>query len=147
MSDSTASYPDKAQDNQSDIVFDTNWNEAVKQDDLIKAWLKYAKSIEAKNSRLASILHNHLPELQSGVVVRVKLKNKSQDNELQEQKSNIFLFLRKELKNANLELETQLVTEGQKSTKAFTATEKAKLMAKKNPALLLLTKKFDLDIE
>lgn len=147
MSDSDAAYPDSTNDKHKDIAVDTNWNDVVRQDDLIKAWLKYAKKIEAKNSRLASILNNHLPELHSGVVVRVKLKNKTQDNELQDQKPNIFPFLRSELKNANLELETQLVTEGQKSTKAFTATEKAKLMAKKNPALLLLTKKFDLDIE
>lgn len=96
---------------------------------------------------MASILNNHLPELHSAVVVRVKLKNKTQDNELQEQKPNIFPFLRNELKNANLELETLLVMDGQKPTKAFTATEKAKMMARKNPALLLLTKKFDLDIE
>ncbi len=147
MSDRKAAYPDNTHDKNTGVLVDTNWNEAVKHNNLIKAWLKYAKKIETKNARLASILINHLPELHSEVVVRVKLKNKTQDNELQEQKSNIFSFLRSELKNANLELETQLVIEGQKSTKAFTATEKAKLMAKKNPALLLLTKKFDLDIE
>lgn len=126
---------------------DAEWKDPVDEQELKKAWLLYAKKVEKKNPRLSSILNNHPPQLHSGTLVHVRLKNKTQDNELQEQKSSIFPFLRRELKNADLELETLVVTDGQKTTRAFTASEKAKLMAQKNPALLLLTKKFDLDIE
>ncbi|MGQ1783688.1 MULTISPECIES: hypothetical protein [unclassified Saccharicrinis] len=146
LGDSQSDY-NKAKSQEEEIRIDPSWNDPVDQDRVKLAWLKYAKKIEAKNPRLASILNNHRPKLHSGTVLKVKLKNQTQDNELKEQKTNIFLFLKSELKNANLELETQLVVGEQKNTKAFTAAEKAKLMAKKNPALLTLTKKFDLDVE
>ncbi len=142
-----SSEADKNKSKEKEIVIDPSWNNAVDQEGIKKMWLTYSKKIEQTNPRLASILNNHIPELQSGNILHVKLKNKTQDNELKEQKSNIFLFLKSELKNATLELETQLVLDEQFSTKAFTAAEKAKLMAKKNPALLLLTKKFDLDVQ
>jgi len=88
-----------------------------------------------------------MPVLHSGTILRVQLKNKTQDHELKEQKTNLFQFLKRELKNAQLDLETQLIKGDNHDTKAFTAAEKAKLMAKKNPVLLELTKKFDLDVE
>ncbi|GAF04309.1 hypothetical protein [Saccharicrinis fermentans] len=133
--------------NEEVITIDPSWNDPVDQDSVRLVWLKYAKKIEKTNPRLASILNNHIPALQAGNILRVQLKNKTQDHELKEQKTNIFLFLKSELRNANLELETQLMTGEHVTTKAFTAAEKAKLMAKKNPALLSLTKKFDLDVE
>lgn len=133
--------------NEEIIVVDPNWKEPVKEDRLKLAWLSYAKKIQPTNPRLASILNNHFPTIKEGTILSVKLKNKTQDNELKEQKANIFPFLKRELKNASLDLETVLVIEDINSTKAFTAQDKAKLMAKKNPALLLLTKKFDLDVE
>ena len=110
-------------------------------------WLLYAKNIQKTNPRLASIMNNHIPELRDRVKLFVKLKNVTQDNELKEQKTNIFLFLKSKLKNAAIELETALILDEQNSNKAFTAAEKAKIMAKKNPALLLLTQKFDLDVQ
>ena len=132
---------------QEEIIVDPDWNETVTQDKIKDAWLLYARRIQKTNPRLASILNNHIPELKSGTILSVKLKNVTQENELKEQKTVMFPFLKRELQNAALELETDVVIEGQKGNKAFTAAEKAKLMAKKNPALLLLTKKFDLDVQ
>ena len=129
------------------IVINPNWKNPVSQEAIKKAWLLYARRIEKRNPRLASILNNHIPELKSGTILSVKLKNVTQENELKEQKAIMFPFLKQELQNALIELETTVVVEGQQANKAFTSAEKAKLMAKKNPALLLLTKKFDLDVQ
>lgn len=132
---------------EEEIIVDPSWNNPVEQDRVKLAWMGYARKIQTKNPRLASILNNHIPELRSGTILHVKLKNKTQDNELLEQKNIIFPYLKRELQNASLELSTELVIDKLNTTKAFTAQEKAKLMAKKNPALLLLTQKFDLDVE
>ncbi|TLX74408.1 hypothetical protein E9993_12930 [Labilibacter sediminis] len=93
------------------------------------------------------MLNNHLPVLKDGYILHVSLKNKTQDNELVAEKTRIFAHLRSQLKNAKLNLETEIVHNEQHTKKAFTAAEKAKLMAEKNPILLKLTNKFDLDVE
>ncbi len=90
---------------------------------------------------------NHVPELVNGTVLHVKLKNVTQEKELNEEKTKLFGFLKSSLKNARLSLETEIVMGDIGVKKAFTAAERAKLMAEKNPSLLSLTKKFDLDVE
>ncbi len=135
------------EEKKEEIKIDPSWNTPVSEESVKRAWLKYAKQVEANNLRLTSIMNNHIPQLQDGHVLSVELKNVTQEKELQAEKTTIFTFLKVELKNASLELKTSLMQGEQKHTKAFTAADKAKLMAKKNPALLLLTKKFDLDVE
>ena len=137
----------KQKSDQEKIIVDPSWNNPVTQESIKEAWLLYARRIQKTNPRLASILNNHIPELKSGTVLSVKLKNVTQENELKEQKTMMFPYLKRELQNAALELETFVIIEGHKGNKAFTAAEKAKLMAEKNPALLLLTRKFDLDVQ
>jgi DNA polymerase-3 subunit gamma/tau len=92
-------------------------------------------------------MNNHIPILNGGTSLNVKLKNVTQDNELKAEKARIFSFIKRKLKNAHLTLHTEVVVDGQQGNRAFTAAERAKLMAEKNPSLLLLTKKFDLDVE
>lgn len=58
------------------------------------------------------------------------------------------LFLKKEVKNDFLELETAIKREEEEGPrKAFTATEKLEAMMQKNPALALLRQQFNLDID
>ncbi len=77
----------------------------------------------------------------------LQLKNVTQENEINQQRSELINYLRYHLKNANVQIETQLNLEEKAGAKAFTSGEKAKIMAEKNPALLELTKKFNLDVE
>lgn len=105
------------------------------------------RTITQSNKRLASIMDIHRPQLKDNTVVYLQLKNVTQQKELNNEKSRIFGFLRRKLKNAYLSLETEVVNNEKTVTKAFTAAERAKLMADKNPTLLLLKNKFDLDVE
>ncbi len=128
-------------------VIDPSWNNRVSEDDVKKEWLNYMRQVESNNPRLASIMNNHLPELRQETILFVRLKNATQNSELNAEKTKLFGFLKRQLKNANLSLETEIVSNEQHEKKAFTAAERAKLMAEKNPDLLLFTKKFDLDVE
>ncbi|MCW3786932.1 hypothetical protein [Plebeiibacterium sediminum] len=130
-----------------DVYVDPSWNEPVSQEKIKDCWLEYRNRIQGTNARLSSIMSNHMPELKNGTVLHVGLKNVTQEKELNEEKSKLFGFLKRELRNANLSLETEIVLGEGAVKKAFTAAERAKLMAEKNPSLLLLTKKFDLDVE
>jgi hypothetical protein len=126
---------------------DLSWNTQVTNDGIKVAWLQYAKQISTNNARLASIMNNHIPVLDGNTTLCVKLKNVTQDNELKAEKTRIFSFIKRKLQNAHLTLHTEVVLDEQQGRRAFTAAERAKLMAEKNPSLLLLTKKFDLDVE
>ncbi len=126
---------------------DPTWNEAVTAEGVRDMWINYMRAIKDKNSRLASIMSNHKPELKDGTVLYVELKNVTQQSELNTEKSALFHFLKTKLRNANLTMETVVVESEKHNKKAFTAAERAKAMAEKNPNLLLLTKNFDLDVE
>ncbi len=126
---------------------DPSWNNTVTDENLNDAWVDYRRMIEQKNPRLASIMQNHKPHLTNGTVLFMKLQNATQVTELNAVKPVLFHFLKTKLHNANLSLEMEVAEVNKQVKKAFTAAERAKAMAEKNSSLLLLTKKFDLDVE
>ncbi len=126
---------------------DPTWNDTVTAEGVRDMWISYMRTIQDKNSRLASIMTNHKPELKDGTVLYVKLKNVTQQSELNTEKPALFHYLKTQLRNAKLTLETVVLESDKHTKKAFTAAERAKVLAEKNPNLLLLTKNFDLDVE
>jgi len=131
----------------SKLFVDPNWNTAFNQDQLRDVWLKFGRGIEQKNPRFASIIAVHVPNIIEGNNIELSLKNVTQENEIKTNKGLILQHLRHHLQNANVQLETKLVLDNSNDGKAFTAADKAKVMLKKNPMLLELTKKFNLDVE
>ncbi len=126
---------------------DPSWNDPVSQEKVLEEWFNYMRMIQQQNPRLASIMKNHKPELKENTILFLKLKNATQKTELNEDKPALFHYLKIKLHNANLSLEMEVTEASKHVKKAFTAAERAKAMAEKNPDLLLLTKKFDLDVE
>jgi DNA polymerase-3 subunit gamma/tau len=80
-------------------------------------------------------------------VVRLGLKNPMQEAEILKDKSNLFTFLKTQLKNAALTLDVYWLKEDETVSKAFTATDKFKLMMDQNPSLAELKRLFDLDLD
>ncbi|MBN2167015.1 MAG: hypothetical protein JW717_12110 [Marinilabiliaceae bacterium] len=91
-------------------------------------------------------MKNHIPVIMDETVVLLKLKNRMQADEIQKEKNSIFIYLKTQLKNANLSLEIEFLKEEEGTTKAFTSSDKFKLMMEKNPSLLELKNRFDLDL-
>lgn len=141
---------DEALNNTSDdedAGVDPQWNTPVSEESLKSAWLGYAARIETSNSRLFSILNNHIPSLQKGNVVYLELINTMQETEMMREKTALFKYLKTTLKNARLSLEIAFKKEENIQVKAFTASDKFKVMMDKNPALADLSRLFDLDLE
>jgi intein-encoded DNA endonuclease-like protein len=66
---------------------------------------------------------------------------------LLKEKRSLFEYLKKELKNAKLQLEIEYIREESGSQKAYTAADKYKVLAEKNPTLDKLRNMLNLDIE
>lgn len=99
--------------------------------------------IEKGETSLASAFEN-MPELIDEKII-ITINNKALEDEIIETKTDILDFLRKELKNYNLSLETKINID-QKARKAYTPMEKFVKMSEKNPHLITLVKTFDMDI-
>ena len=130
-----------------DAGVDPQWNTPVTQEALQAAWLGYAARIETTNSRLFSILNNHIPSIQKEKVVYLELIHNMQEAEVQREKPALFKHLKISLKNAQLALEIAFKKDDNIQVKAFTASDKYKVMMEKNPALVDLSRLFDLDLE
>ena len=91
-------------------------------------------------------MNNHIPVIMDESVVLLKLKNQMQESEIQKDKISIFNFLKRELKNAGLSLEIEMIKVEETGQKAYTSTDKFRLMMEKNPSLKDLKDKFDLDL-
>ena len=129
------------------LPIDATWNQALDHEQVLEHWVAFAHLVNDENKRLGSILINHKPNIKGdGITLVIELKNKTQETEINRETGDILNYIRHHVKNANIQLESVLVSIG-KSTKAFTVEEKAKIMADKNPALLLLTKAFDLSMD
>lgn len=130
-----------------ELGVDPSWNAEVTNDALKKAWMAYANRIEVDNPYLFSIISNHIPTVVEGTIVQLGLKNQMQETEVLKEKSQLFTFLKTQLQNAKLSLNVVWVKEDETVVKAFTATDKLKLMMDQNPSLAELKRLFDLDID
>lgn len=112
-------------------------SEAVKQ-------FAEEKSKMGNKQLYATLTSSHISLQQSTIVIML-------NNEVQrEMLTNIKQDMLDELRNILVNKQTQLdikVSEIQGEVKAYKPQDKFKLMADKNPALLELKKRFDLDIE
>ncbi len=116
------------------------------QEELGKAWDKFLSTIERSNARLHSILHNHPPKLKADNGIELAVLP-TQQNEVEDGKGQLVVFLREELKNDKIRLDVVVQKQEETKRKVFTAADKFKLMAEKNPALIDMKKKFGLDID
>jgi DNA polymerase-3 subunit gamma/tau len=76
----------------------------------------------------------------------VSLDNKVQEEVLSEERSNILGYLKTELENDKITLKIDVRPVKEEEMKAYTPEDKFKKMANKNPNLLTLKEKFDLEI-
>ena len=95
---------------------------------------------------LYSTLCFRKPVLKENALIEFTIDNKVQEETLENEKSELLGFLRKELNNYSTALKT-VITTVESERKPYTSGDKFKRMAEKNPALLKLKQQFDLDIE
>ena len=103
----------------------------------------FKKGEKEGDSIVYSALIKHEPEINKQAIA-LKVDNKSQAEELSYRRTEIHDFLRKELNNSLVELHISIERE-KKNKKAYTSEEKFNEMVQKNPKVLELKQKLDLD--
>jgi DNA polymerase-3 subunit gamma/tau len=129
---------------QSVLPVDLDLNETFSQEDLTKAWKRYAEKEE--DAHLKNTILNIAPELKENTIVQIAVFNPDQQRKLQEKATEIKAFLSQELKNTHLELNIVL-TEDEEQYLPYNSRDKFEFMAEKNPALISLAKEFDLILD
>jgi len=116
------------------------------QEKLEKVWLYYTESIAQQYPNFYSILSTRKPLLKDNFSIVLTIDNKEQELTLKERRMDLLDFLRAELRNQKIQLETNLI-ETVSQSKPYTAEDKYRAMVEKNPALKTLRESLDLELE
>ncbi len=116
------------------------------QEKLEKVWKYYTESIAGQYPNFFSILNTRVPILKENYILEMKLDNRAQELTFKERKPDLMDFLRSELRNYNIQLET-ILAETNVQSKPYTQEEKYKAMLERNPELKNLRESLDLELE
>jgi len=121
--------------------------ESFSQQELENVWIKYSNELKAKGkANLGLALSTKMPVLKDQFKVEFSINNKALEEAINEDKMNFLGFLRNELNNFSIQLELTMVQTEDKAN-LYTATDRYKRLAEKNPAINKFRQAFDLDIE
>ncbi len=122
-------------------------NETFTQQALETAWDIYANDLKVKGkANLATSLLSKRPFLENETTITFPINNKALEETINEDKQNFLGFLRKELNNYSVQLNL-VMTSAEDKTNLYTAMDRFKRLAEKNPTINKLRQTFDLDIE
>jgi hypothetical protein len=111
-------------------------------DDLAVKWKEFLVRLDDRPNLQATL--SKIPELKENGGLFLELDNSIQNDLVNTIKPELVSFLRRELRNDKIELTTQ-VSEKIKNKIIYTDHVKFEAMVKKNPNLIKLKKKFNLD--
>ncbi len=120
-------------------------NEIFTKKDLIDVWNSYLQDkLKNGDKNIASILKINTPSIENKNLINFSVLNDSNKIELEEEKTNLLLFLRKHLKNDEINLKITVNKLDIKKTE-YSDKEKYKILLKKNSQLDILRTTFDLE--
>ena len=118
-------------------------NSPFSREQLADAWEKLQSHPAFKaNQRLLAMLSNIAPILTTMPAFKIILRNTLQEKELNQQKTEILQFLRRQLANDDVRFDVE-VDENKVERVAYSPQEKFNLMAKRNPNVVGFAKTFD----
>jgi DNA polymerase-3 subunit gamma/tau len=115
---------------------------------LIIIWQKYAAKMQeaGKESLYVTLTRRH-PEKIDQTSIGFIIDNKVQEQDIEKEKPVMMEFIRKELNNFHLQLHLAQTTDDDNKQILYTSRDKFKKLAEKNPHLLTLKQRFNLDLE
>ena len=119
-----------------------NLTEPFSKEQLTEKWSEFLKQ-NADRPNLISTL-SEVPEIMEGNKLILKVENSVQEEEVRIVKPDLVGWLRKELRNSEIEMITRLEKKKQERVH-FNDAEKLQMMIQKNPELYELKKRFNLD--
>ncbi len=122
-------------------------NNAFTIDHLKRAYLQFVETIKDDKPRMYNTLVQITPSISNNDQISLLFINENQRDDFERTvKSDFVLFLRKELKNGNVNFEAQ-VTEHEVNNSPYTAEEKYKYFVQKNPNVAKFRQQFNLDFD
>ena len=122
--------------------------QAFTQEDLNEKWEQYANEKEnVSKHNLLSVIRDKKAILKENFNLCITLDNKVQEEVINDEKTKLLGYLKSQLENDNINLTVEVTPLKEEEMKAYTAEDKFKKMVKKNPDLLNLKDKFDLEID
>ena len=138
--------PKTIQNGEDGIKIENQEQADFSQEKLEKVWLYYTESIAGQYPNFYSILSTRKPMLKENFVIELQLDNRAQEMTLNERRADLLDFLRGEMRNQKIQVETNLV-ETLGHSKPYTAEDKYRTMVEKNPELKTLRESLDLELE
>jgi DNA polymerase-3 subunit gamma/tau len=121
-------------------------NKTVSADDVKEAILLYKEAKQKEGARqLATTLEMAGIEFSNNTITLI-INNETQKEQLSLIKQNFIDDIRRQLQNSSIGLDIQ-TSKSEIQTRAYRPVDVFKAMSEKNPAILELKKRFDLDIE
>ncbi len=120
----------------------TDQKEDFSPDELRTKWEDFVKRLDDRPNLQSTLAY--VPELKEGFQLYLEIENRVQEDLINNIKTELVSWLRKELKNSKINL-TTVVTEKAKGRIIYTDSEKFEELLKKNPSLALLKQKLNLD--
>ncbi len=121
--------------------------DAYTSEQFLQCWSNYAARLKADGKKnLLTIFISNPPKPTSAHSYEVIVENKVQENIFRDERPNLLNFLRSALRNFDIEVNVR-VDEKAVVKRPYTASEKFQHMAAKNPALVELKNKFNLDFD
>lgn len=116
-------------------------------DDFLKLWNTHATNVKAQGKMsLFTIFISEVPKMLRPYVFEIVVENKVQENDFKNEKPVLLNYLRSTLKNFDIDVITR-IEESTVVKRPYTSQEKFQHMAAKNPQLLELKKRFNLDFD
>ncbi|MEO7211362.1 DNA polymerase III subunit gamma/tau [Mucilaginibacter sp.] len=122
--------------------------EPFTMDEFLQLWTNHGAKLKAegKSASLYNIFTSVTPKVLSPGNFEVSVSNKVQEKDFRDERPNVLNFLRTTLKNFSIEVNAR-VEESTAVRKPYTSLEKFQHMAAKNPQLIDLKNKFNLDFD
>ena len=112
---------------------------------LMEVWMKYIKLVRKQNkSSFVTLLQTCEPQIEGEFKIVVKLDNSVQESELNLEKIDLLGFLRPELNNWSIQLESQL-RKKEERVRYYTNRERYDRMVELNPMVAELKKRLNFD--
>jgi DNA polymerase-3 subunit gamma/tau len=116
-------------------------------DSMLRYWNSYAEKIKKEGKiNIFTIMTANPPVLLDNFLVELVIENKIQEDLLSSEKVDLLNYLRVELKNFDIDLQTRQMEQTQKR-RLYTSSEKYQHMLEKNPNLEELKRRFNLDLD
>lgn len=145
IADRMKAKEEKAEEQEA-VLTQISANTPFTQEEMIAVWNKYIRSIEAGRQILINTMEGHKPTLTDKFVLVQQVDNASQEKAMQEEMIDLLNFIRIELKNGKVTLNTSIV-ENSDTDKSLSPRDYLNQEMEANPALKDVIQEFKFEIE